>query len=146
MKLMKLTRCKAQIKKLLQMQIQSQILPQNPAPVIKPNKTPRMKTASTLSWVFPGMGHYYSGRAGKGFMFTALEVISLALVGGASTSYTDKERDYQEALSNMEGPDGLPQNCNEWGLSDCYNVWKSEAEGHLSKMNGRKGTGLIRQN
>ncbi|HJM46977.1 MAG TPA: caspase family protein [Candidatus Marinimicrobia bacterium] len=128
----------AEIKKLLQMQIQGQTLPQTPAPVIKPNKTPRMKTASTLSWVFPGMGHYYSGRAGKGFMFTSLEVISLALLSGTTADYADKKRYYKDALSNMEGLDGLPQNCNDFGLSDCYNYWKDEAEGHLSRMNSRK--------
>jgi hypothetical protein len=46
-----------------------------------------MKTASTLSWVFPGMGHYYSGRAGKGIFFTGMELFSVAAIISASNNY-----------------------------------------------------------
>ena len=86
-----------------------------------------MKTASTLSWVFPGMGHYYSGRGGKGVMFTGLELISIAGIIGASTEYSTADQHYQDAMSNMAGPDGLPINCEGRELPDCYNYWKSEA-------------------
>ena len=50
-------------------------------------KPVNMKTASTLSWVFPGMGHYYSGRTGKGILFTGLELAALAGVAITSSSY-----------------------------------------------------------
>ena len=129
----------AQLTEILLAQTQGQTLPKTqevapvknyPSPVPKGKKSKKsfnMKTASTLSWVFPGMGHYYSGRAGKGVMFTGLELISIAGIIGASTEYSTGDQHYQDAMSNMAGPDGLPINCEGRELPDCYNYWKSEA-------------------
>jgi hypothetical protein len=82
----------AQLTELLLAQAQNQQVPKNqevepvnnyPSPVSKSKKPKKpkppanMKTASTLSWVFPGMGHYYSGRAGKGLFYTGLDLAAL---------------------------------------------------------------------
>lgn len=129
----------AEIKKLLQMQIQGQTLPQNPAPVIKPNKTPRMKTASRLSWIFPGMGHYYSGRIGKGVFFTGLELVSIASFVSISETFIRAERDYDVAKGKMNGVDDGATYCDEFEgvdkLNTCYNYWKSEAQMEINKKN-----------
>jgi len=104
-----------------------------PDPVKKSKKSKRpkqpvnMKTASTLSWVFPGMGHYYSGKVGKGLMFTGLELISVVGIIGASAEYSTVDQHYQDAMSNMAGPNGLPMNCEGMELPNCYSYWKSEA-------------------
>ncbi len=59
-----------------------------------------MKTASTLSWVFPGMGHYYSGRAGKGLFYTGLELAALSGVAVFSGNFTGESDSYDMAVDN----------------------------------------------
>ena len=61
-----------------------------------------MKTAATLSWAFPGMGHYYSGRTGKGMFFTALELGSLAGVAVFNSEYTTKQDEYTAAQATYD--------------------------------------------
>ena len=51
---------------------------ENHVGIVEIKRPLNMKTASVLSWVFPGMGHYYSGRTGKGILFTGLELAALA--------------------------------------------------------------------
>ena len=98
-----------------------------------------MKIASTLAWVFPGAGHYYSGRVGKGVLFTSLELISIAAIMGSSAEFSTADKRYQYAMLSMTWDDGLPYNCSEMGeeleLVDCYNYWKSEAEIELKRKN-----------
>ena len=67
----------------------------------KPKQPANMKTASTLSWVFPGMGHYYSSRAGRGFFFTAMELTTLASVAITSSSYFEKVDEYNAFENNV---------------------------------------------
>ena len=73
----------AEIKKMLNLQTQNRgVLESSPTQNLSNNAKSfsinKIKTASKLAWVFPGMGHYYSGRAGKGVMFTGLEIFSIA--------------------------------------------------------------------
>ena len=56
-----------------------------------------VETASTLSWVFPGLGHYYSGKINKGFFYTGLELAALTSVVITSSSYFDKADKYKTA-------------------------------------------------
>ena len=96
-----------------------------------------MKTASTLSWVFPGMGHYYSGRTGKGIMFTGMELFSVAALLGASNNYDLAEEEYQLAKQNWDGVQTATVNCDDQGigLSACSSYWKSEMESNLDSKN-----------
>ena len=66
----------------------------------KPKQPANMKIASTLSWVFPGMGHYYSGRSGKGVMFTGLELAALSGVAVFSANFADESDNYDVAVAN----------------------------------------------
>lgn len=95
----------AEIKELLKMQIQASAPPQIYTPSIKPKKAPKMKIASTLSWVFPGMGHYYSGRAVKGLFYTGLELATLAGVAMASSSFSEESEAYKLAISEYDALD-----------------------------------------
>ena len=61
-----------------------------------------MKTVSTLAWMFPGMGHYYSGRTGKGLFYTSLELAALAGIAVASSSYAEESENYNTALSDYD--------------------------------------------
>ena len=61
-----------------------------------------MKTASTFSWVFPGLGHYYAGKTNKGFLFTGLELAALAGVFVTSSNYLDKVDEYETATTNYD--------------------------------------------
>jgi hypothetical protein len=105
----------AQLTELLLAQAQGQQTPKTqeiepvdnyPSPVKKNKKSKRpkqpanMKTASTLSWVFPGMGHYYSGRAGKGLFYTGLELAALSGVAIFSGNFGDESDNYDVALAN----------------------------------------------
>ena len=76
--------------------------------LVTPQKKINLKTASTLAWVFPGMGHYYSGRAGKGLFFTSLELAALAGMVVASSSYAEESSAYKLAEDNYENNKGNP--------------------------------------
>ena len=67
-----------------------------------------MQTAATLAWVFPGAGHYYSGRVGKGMLFTGLEIGSIASFIKFSSKYSELDEDYQNVLFNMD-PNNNPE-------------------------------------
>ena len=90
----------AEIKKLLL--LQSQQGQAAPIPSKRQKRPANMKTATTLSWVFPGMGHYYSGSSGKGLFFTALEVASLAGVAVFSSEYAAKQDEFTVAQEAYE--------------------------------------------
>ena len=67
-----------------------------------------MQTAAALAWVFPGVGHYYSGRVGKGMLFTGLEIGSIASFIKFSSKYSELDEDYQNVLFNMD-PNNNPE-------------------------------------
>jgi len=115
----------------------------NESDVIKPNRSNKskrkkakssinMRTASTLSWVFPGMGHYYSKRVGKGLMFSVLELASIGALGSLSGDASNVDQDYQAAQEEM---------ANAQNTED-YNYWKSEASRLLEEKNSMQ-VGMI---
>ena len=67
-----------------------------------------MQTAAALAWVFPGAGHYYSGRVGKGMLFTGLEIGSIASFIKFSSKYSELDEDYQNVLFNID-PNNNPE-------------------------------------
>ena len=69
----------------------------------KQNKAVDMKTAITLSWAFPGMGHYYSGNTGKGILFSGLELAALVGIVMTSNNYFDKVDEYDKWENNKVG-------------------------------------------
>jgi hypothetical protein len=89
----------AEIKELLLLQAQQQTAP---VPSKKHKGPVNMRTASALSFVFPGMGHYYSGRAGKGIFFTVLEAASLAGVVVFSGEHATKQDEYTAAQAGYD--------------------------------------------
>ena len=102
-----------------------------------------MKTASTLSWVFPGMGHYYSGRAGKGLLFTGLELLSIGALGSMSSEYALLNDQYQTAHMNMTAASqegGYINNCedDDLGVIDCYKYSEAEAARLIEEKNGKR--------
>jgi hypothetical protein len=82
-----------------------------------------MKTASALAWVFPGMGHYYSGRIGKGLLFSGLEIISIGNVVGFSSEISQIDEKYQVVLINVDNAINQEE----------YDQQKSEAQRLLNK-------------
>ncbi len=77
----------------------------NHTPVIEPIKQPKsvnMKTAANLAWAFPGMGHFYSGRTGKGLFYTSLELVGLVGIAATSSSYSKKSEAYNLTLSDYD--------------------------------------------
>ena len=113
----------------------------------KSKKSINMKTASTLSWVFPGMGHYYSGRTGKGLLFSGLGLFSVATIMGASNDYSLANGDYQDAKQNMEGVVPGTTNCVDAGFGNksqaCYDYWKSEYQTQLETRNTAQITRIV---
>jgi hypothetical protein len=71
-------------------------------PVFQPKSPPNMKIASTLAWVFPGLGHYYSGRAWKGLFFTGLELTALFNLSGIIEKYEEDKNIYNAAYNFMK--------------------------------------------
>ena len=94
----------------------------------KSNKSKNIKTASTLSWVFPGIGHYYSERVSKGMLFTGLELISIAAMSSFSSDASKLDEEYQFALGKMD-------NANN---SFEYDNWKKDAARLLEEKNGKQ--------
>jgi len=121
----------AEIKKLLLLQaqgrgVQDVDLPENKSVIGKKensNQSYNMKTASALAWVFPGMGHYYSGRIGKGLLFSGLEIISIGNVVGFSSEISQIDEKYQVVLINVDNAINQEE----------YDQQKSEAQRLLNK-------------
>ena len=110
----------------------------------KSKKSIKMKTASTLSWVFPGMGHYYSGRTGKGIFFTGMEFVSVAAILGASNNYNLADEEYQLSQTNMNGVELGITNCDDQtSLASCYNHWKSESQTKLDSRNSAQISRIV---
>ena len=94
----------AQIKELLIQQSQSR--KQFPNVNTMPSKAGReknIKTAATLAWIFPGMGHYYFGRTGKGALFTGLELAALTGIAMTASNYSKKVDEYNTFVNNKVG-------------------------------------------
>jgi hypothetical protein len=101
------------ITELLLAQVEKNKQPQDMAPPVNYPKTIpeikrplNMKTASVLSWVFPGMGHFYSHRTGRGFFFTAMELTALASVAITSSNYFEKVDEYNAFENNKSAVGG----------------------------------------
>jgi hypothetical protein len=129
----------AEIKKLLQLQAQGRGAQEINDPTQSKgrnyNYPAKIKTASKLAWVFPGMGHYYSGRIGKGLLFTGLEIISIGNVVGFSSEISQINEEYQTALENISEAQANNK-------LDDYNNYKAEAKRLLNKKITRQA-GLI---
>jgi hypothetical protein len=117
----------AEIKKLLQLQAQGRGAQEINDPTQSKgrnsNYPAKIKTASKLAWVFPGMGHYYSGRIGKGLLFTGLEIISIGNVVGFSSEISQIDEKYQVVLINVDNAINQEE----------YDQQKSEAQRLLNK-------------
>jgi TM2 domain-containing membrane protein YozV len=66
------------------------------------SKYVNMETAYKKSWIFPGQGHFYSGQTGKGFLFSGLEIASLAGIGVFASTYSSNVDMYTTAQSDYE--------------------------------------------
>ena len=66
-------------------------------------KEKNIKTAATLAWIFPGMGHYYFGKTGKGALFTGLELAALAGIAMTASNYSKKVDEYNTFVNNKVG-------------------------------------------
>jgi len=98
----------------------------------KSNDSAKIKMASKLAWIFPGMGHYYSGRAIKGLFFTGIEIASIGGMVGLSSDITQINEEYQTALKDIDNA----------GTQENYDNSKAEAKRLLNKKITRQ-TGLI---
>jgi hypothetical protein len=126
----------AEIKKLLLLQAQGRGGLESEPTKKMPNKrnsfSPnKIKTASKLAWIFPGMGHYYTGRAGKGIFFTGIELFSIAAFFGLSDNLERYTQEYQIALDNMD-----PEKNPSLKTDVDYENYKLEARNILSKKVG----------
>jgi hypothetical protein len=84
------------------------------------------------------MGHYYSGRVGKGILFTGLEIASIGAIFLMTDIINGRSENLQMAIENRDrvGVSPFVEKCNEFELlGDCYNYWKNEAESQLKKKN-----------
>jgi hypothetical protein len=49
-----------------------------------------LEVAYKKAWIFPGQGHFYSGQRAKGFLFSSLELASLAGLAMFGSTYSSK--------------------------------------------------------
>ena len=66
------------------------------------SKYVNIETAYKKAWLFPGQGHFYSGQSGKGFLFTGLEIASLAGIGVFGSTYSSNVDTYNTAQSDYD--------------------------------------------
>jgi hypothetical protein len=95
-----------EIKKLLNLQTQEQgkaeqVPTTDFTNIKKVDKVDKMKKAARLSWVFPGAGHFVTGRTGKGLFFTSLELAALAGVAVFAGNYSTQEDVYNTELTKF---------------------------------------------
>jgi hypothetical protein len=62
------------------------------------------------------MGHYYSGRSGKGVMFTGLELAALSGVAVFSANFADESDNYDVAVANYNEYHNSTRCCSEEAL------------------------------
>ena len=145
----------AQLTELLLAQAQNQQVPKTqkvepvnnyPSPVHKSKKPKKpkhpanMKTASALAWVFPGMGHYYSGRSGKGILFSGLELAALSGVavfsgnfGGESDNYDVAVANYNDYFNSIDFSSSDPKNALlQQHVTDAFNKKQGSRIGLIS--------------
>ena len=127
----------AEIKKMLNLQTQNRGgLESSPTQNLSNNAKSfsinKIKTASKLAWIFPGMGHYYSGRAIKGLFFTGIEIASIGGMVGLSSDITQINEEYQTVLKSIDNA----------GSQENYDNSKAEAKRLLNKKITRQA-GLI---
>ena len=103
----------------------------------KRKKPVNMKTASTLSWVFPGMGHYYSGRTGKGILFTGLELAALAGVAITSSNYSYKVDEYNTFENNVVNVGG------EWSDAERKQYFDAKNNALLPLIGSSTAAGIV---
>jgi len=128
----------AEIKKLLQLQAQGRGAQEINDPTQskgrKSNYPAKMKTASKLAWVFPGMGHYYTGRIGKGLLFTALELLCFSAAFDNELGSLSDE--YKMALVNLNTPSyHTAAATDDCGAICQYNDYKYKVEDLLKRKN-----------
>jgi len=97
-------------------------------PKNKSNDEYKLETAKKLSWVFPGLGHYYNGDYLKGIAYSSLELLSLSLLINNYIEYNNINQDYNNALSILEDP-------QSFSSSDLYAMHKNSTDQLLNDKN-----------
>jgi len=106
-------------------------------PVIKPVKKPSIKIASTLSILFPGMGHFYSGQIGKGALFTSLELAAFAGIAMSSSNYFIKVDEYNAFENNVVNVGG------EWTDAERKQYFEAKNNALLPLIGSSTAAGII---
>ena len=94
-----------------------------------------MKTASTLSVLFPGAGHFYSGQTGKGALFTGLELAAFAGIAMSSSNYFIKVDEYDTWESNKVG--------SSWSISEGEQLVQAKNEALYPLLGSCTAAGIV---
>ena len=123
-----------ELKKLLQLQDQTRGTDEL-------DKVAQMKKAAKLAWIFPGAGHFASGKTGKGVLFSGLELAALAGLAVFSGSYSTNADGYNVELSEYNDWSNEVQNTGAWSSADL--VTKRQAVNDAFDLQQQDLYGLI---
>ena len=109
------------------------------------NTSFNMKTASTFSWVFPGLGHYYAGMPEKGVVYTGLELAALAGFFVANDRYRTQSENYNTAKTNYDNfsPDTYQGADPGEVENNLFNIYQKAYDDQQSAMYALIGTGAV---
>ena len=105
------------------------------------DKVAQMKKAAKLAWIFPGAGHFASGKTGKGLLFSGLELAALAGLAVFSGSYSTNADGYNLELSEYNDWSNEVQNTGAWSSADL--VTKRQAVNDAFDLQQQDLYGLI---
>ena len=89
-----------------------------------------VKIATKRALTFPGRGHFYSNQKGKGFIFTGLELASLAGLAVFGSSYSTKVDEFDTAQSDYDNIDLLSGN---YTSDDISRITQVRTDAHSAK-------------
>ena len=109
------------------------------------NTSFNMKTASTFSWVFPGLGHYYAGMPEKGVVYTGLELAALAGFFVANDRYRTQSENYNTAKTNYDNfsPDTYQGADPGEVENNLFNIYQEAYDDQQSAMYTLIGIGAV---
>jgi hypothetical protein len=96
----------------------------------KVKKVMNVKIATKKALTFPGRGHFYSNQKGKGFMFTGLELASLAGLAVFGSSYSTKVDEFDTAQSDY---DNIDLSSGDYTLADVNRITQVRTDAYSAK-------------
>jgi len=129
----------AKMDALTQMMLAQQTSTTAPARKSRVRKVFNAKTATTRAFIFPGMGHLYAGKKGKGFMYSGLELASLAGIAVFASSASTKSNEVNTAQAVSDELDAIFKNGGDVTTAERNNALTAIQDADAARIQAQNG-------